>query len=119
MTYGSPTTRMPASFARCKQPVKPTTHCWDLQILAHAAFVPGWVGRRDDAADRIRAARTYARRGPASAEFLAWLDAVEAECETISGHTREALRLVQHAEETLAAGSQYASPDWFKLLPPR
>ena len=33
-------------------------------ILAHAAFIPGWVGRRDDAADRIRAARTYARRGP-------------------------------------------------------
>jgi hypothetical protein len=30
------------------------------------------------------AARTYVRRGPASAEFLAWLDAVEAECETIS-----------------------------------
>ena len=33
-------------------------------ILARAAFIPGWVGRRDDAADRIRAARTYARRGP-------------------------------------------------------
>ena len=67
-------------------------------ILAHAAFIPGWVGRRDEAADRMRAARTYARRGPASAEFLAWLDAVEAECETISGHTREALRLIEHAE---------------------
>ena len=64
-------------------------------ILAHAAFIPGWVGRRDEAADRMRAARTYARRGPASAEFLAWLDAVEAECETISGHTREALRLIE------------------------
>jgi len=87
-------------------------------ILAHAAFVPGWVGRRDDAADRIRAARTYARRGPASAEFLAWLDAVEAECETISGHTREALRLIQHAEETVAEGSQYASPDWFTWFSP-
>ena len=36
-------------------------------ILAHAAFIPGWVGHRDDAADRIRAARTYARRAPASA----------------------------------------------------
>jgi hypothetical protein len=59
-------------------------------ILAHAAFLPGWVGRRDETADRMRASRTYARRGPASAEFLAWLDAVEAECETISSHTREA-----------------------------
>ena len=67
-------------------------------ILAHAAFIPGWVSRRDETADRMRAARTYARRGPASAEFLAWLDAVEAECETISGHTREALRLIEHAE---------------------
>jgi hypothetical protein len=87
-------------------------------ILAHAAFIPGWVGRRDDAADRIRAARTYARRGPASAEFLAWLDAVEAECETISGHTREALRLIGQAESVLAEGSQYASPDWFTWFSP-
>jgi hypothetical protein len=66
----------------------------------------------------MRAARTYARRGPASAEFLAWLDAVEAECETISGHTREALRLIEHAESLLAAGSQYASPDWFTWFSP-
>ena len=73
-------------------------------ILDHAAFIPGWVGRRDETADRMRAARTCARRGPASADFLAWLDAVEAECETISGHTREALWLIGHAEEILAAG---------------
>ena len=59
-------------------------------ILAHAAFVPGWAGHGDEYADRMRAARTYARRAPASAEFLAWPDAVEAECETISGHPREA-----------------------------
>ena len=87
-------------------------------ILAHAAFIPGWVGRRDDAADRIRAARTYARRAPASAEFLAWLDAVEAEVDTISGHTREALRLISHAEDTLTDGNQYASPDWFTWFSP-
>ena len=66
----------------------------------------------------MRAARTYARRAPASAEFLAWLDAVEAECETISGHTREALRLIGHAEDILAAGSQHASPDWFTWFSP-
>jgi hypothetical protein len=66
----------------------------------------------------MRAARTYARRGPASAEFLAWLGAVEAECETISGHTREALRLIEHGESLLAAGSQYASPDWFTWFSP-
>jgi hypothetical protein len=82
-------------------------------ILAHAAFVPGWAERSDEFADRMRAARTYARRAPASAEFLAWLDAVEAECETISGHTREALRLIGHAETILATGSEHASPDWF------
>ena len=87
-------------------------------ILAHAAFIPGWVGRRDETAERMRAARTYARRGPASAEFLAWLDAVEAECETISGHTREALRLIGHAEDILTAGSRYASPDWFTWFSP-
>lgn len=87
-------------------------------ILAHAAFIPGWAGRRDEYADRMRAARTYARRAPASAEFLAWLDAVEAECETISGHTREALRLIDHAESVLAAGSEHSPPDWFTWFSP-
>jgi hypothetical protein len=87
-------------------------------ILAHAAFIPGWVKQQEQSADRMRAARVYARRGPASAEFLAWLDAVEAECETISGHTREALRLIEHAESLLAAGNQYTSPDWFTWFSP-
>jgi hypothetical protein len=87
-------------------------------ILAHAAFVPGWAGRQDEYADRMRAARTYARRVPASAEFLAWLDAVEAECETISGHPREALRLIEHAESVLATGGEHASPDWFTWFSP-
>ena len=75
-------------------------------ILAHAAFVPGWARRSYEFADRMRAARTYARRAPASAEFLAWLDAVEAECETINGRAREALRLIEHAETILAAGER-------------
>ena len=87
-------------------------------ILAHAAFVPGWSKRSDEFADRMRAARTYARRAPASAEFLAWLDAVEAECETIGGRTREALRLIEHAETILDAGSEHASPDWFTWFSP-
>ncbi len=87
-------------------------------ILAHAAFVPGWASHRDDAAERMRAARTYARRAPASAEFLAWLDAVEAECETICGHTREALRLIEHGESVLATGNKHASPDWFTWFSP-
>ena len=86
--------------------------------LAHAAFAPGWAGRGDEYADGMRAARTYARRAPASAEFLAWLDAVEAECETISGHPREALRLIEHAESVLAAGNDHASPDWFTWFSP-
>jgi len=49
---------------------------------------------------------------------LAWLDAVEAECETISGQHREALRLIDHAEFLLATGSPYASPDWFTWFSP-
>jgi hypothetical protein len=87
-------------------------------ILAHAAFVPGWSERSDEFADRMRAARTYARRAPASVEFLAWLDAVEAECETTGGRTREALRLIEHAESVLAAGSEHASPHWFTWFSP-
>lgn len=35
-------------------------------ILAHTAFIPGWAGRRDEAAERMVAARTYARRGHAT-----------------------------------------------------
>jgi tetratricopeptide (TPR) repeat protein len=81
-------------------------------ILAHTAFIPGWAGRRDDAVERMQAARTYARRGPASAEMLAWLDAVEAECLTRCGDHRGALRLLQHAQEVLAEDGNHASPDW-------
>ncbi|MEU2130154.1 helix-turn-helix domain-containing protein [Streptomyces sp. NPDC018352] len=81
-------------------------------ILAHSAFIPAWAGERDAAVERMVAARTYARRGPASAEFLAWLDAVEAECETRCGNTRTALHLIGHAEDVLTAGTGHASPPW-------
>ncbi|WP_199487205.1 hypothetical protein [Actinomadura spongiicola] len=87
-------------------------------ILAHAAFIPGWDGRRDEAAERMRAARTYARRGAAPAEFLAWLDAVEAECETRCGHPREALRLINHAEHLLSEGTRQPAPEWFNWFSP-
>ncbi|WP_327241984.1 helix-turn-helix domain-containing protein [Streptomyces sp. NBC_01320] len=87
-------------------------------ILAHTAFIPGWDGRRDAAVERMVAARTYARRGPASAEFWAWLDAVEAECETRCGNTQTALHLIGHAEDTLAAGSEHASPAWMDWFTP-
>ena len=43
---------------------------------------------------------------------------MEAECETIGGRTREALRLIEHAETVLAAGSEHASPDWFTWFSP-
>jgi tetratricopeptide (TPR) repeat protein len=66
----------------------------------------------------MNAARTYARRGPASPEFRAWLDAVEAECETISGHTAEALRLINHAEHVLAGEVEESSPQWFNWFSP-
>ncbi|KIH98015.1 hypothetical protein LP52_15990 [Streptomonospora alba] len=87
-------------------------------ILAHAAFIPGWDGDREKAAERMRAARTYARRGQPSAEFLAWLDAVEAECETLCGYPREALRLINHAEAVLAEAGDEASPEWFNWFSP-
>lgn len=87
-------------------------------ILAHAAFVPGWADRREESAERMRAARTYARRAPASAQFLAWLDAVEAECETRCGHTREALRLIANGEDILSEGNDHTDPDWFDWFSP-
>ena len=87
-------------------------------VLAHTAFIPGWAGDRDDAVERMVAARTYARRGPASAELLAWLDAVEAECETRCGNTRTALHLIRHAEDVLASGNEHASPEWLDWFTP-
>jgi tetratricopeptide (TPR) repeat protein len=87
-------------------------------ILAHAAFIPGWAKDQEQMAERMRAARVYARRGPASAEFLAWLDTVEAECETICGNTRAALQLIGHAEGVLAAGGEHQSPEWFTWFSP-
>lgn len=87
-------------------------------VLAHTAFIPAWTGDRDAAVERMVAARTYARRGPASAELLAWFDAVEAECETRCGNTRTALHLIGHAEDVLAAGAEHASPDWLDWFSP-
>ncbi|WP_327403810.1 helix-turn-helix transcriptional regulator [Streptomyces sp. NBC_01288] len=87
-------------------------------ILAHTAFIPAWEGDRDRAVERMVAARTYARRGTASAELLAWLDAVEAECETRCGNTRTALHLIGHAEDILSAGSEHQSPDWLDWFSP-
>jgi len=87
-------------------------------VLAHTAFIPAWAGDREAAVERMVAARTYARRGPASAELLAWLDAVEAECETRCGHTRTALHLIGHAEGVLAEGSEHESPEWLDWFSP-
>ncbi|MFC8859344.1 helix-turn-helix domain-containing protein [[Kitasatospora] papulosa] len=88
-------------------------------ILAHTAFIPAWEGRRDDAVQRLVAARTYARRGSAPALLLAWLDAVEAECETRAGNTRTALHLIRHAEDLLADDDDQAqAPEWLDWFSP-
>lgn len=87
-------------------------------VLAHTAFIPAWRADRDIAVERMVAARTYARRGPASAELLAWLDAVEAECETRCGNTRTALHLIRHAEDLLGAGSEHETPEWLDWFSP-
>ncbi|UUU30796.1 helix-turn-helix domain-containing protein [Streptomyces sp. CA-210063] len=87
-------------------------------VLAHSAFIPGWAGDRDAAVERLIAARAHARRGPASAELLAWLDAVEAECETRCGDARTALNLIGHAEDVLARGGEHRSPEWLDWFSP-
>ncbi|RLU81148.1 transcriptional regulator [Streptomyces griseocarneus] len=87
-------------------------HLMGCAILAHRAFIPAWEQRREEAAEQLTAARVYARRGPASADLLAWLDAVEAECETRCGNLRTALHLIGHAEDVVAAGAEHSSPEW-------
>ncbi|GAB2599490.1 hypothetical protein GCM10027168_35650 [Streptomyces capparidis] len=87
-------------------------------ILAHTAFIPGWAGRKDDVAERMSAARSYARRGAAPALMWAWLDAVEAECQTRCGDTRTALRLIANAEARLAEGAEEHCPPWMDWFTP-
>ncbi|SDT74468.1 hypothetical protein [Actinoplanes derwentensis] len=82
-------------------------------ILAHAAFIPGWANHPAETANRLRAARTYARRGSASAEFVAWIYAVEAECHTRCGQPGEALAAIASAEAALASEDESRSPEWF------
>ena len=88
-------------------------------ILGHAAFLPGWEGDRDGAAERLLAARAYARRAAAPALFIAWLDAVEAECLTRCGDTAGALGVLARAESSLATADPGALPpwmDWFSAV---
>lgn len=90
-------------------------------VLAHMAFIPAFSGeakRADDARDKIRAARAFARRASASPELLAWLDAVEAEVETRFGNTRKALQLIHHAEDIFATEEPRPSPAWLDWFSP-
>jgi hypothetical protein len=90
-------------------------------ILAHMAFIPAFSGdpaRAEEARDKIRAARTFARRGSAPPEMLAWIDAVEAEAETRFGDTRKALQLIHHAEEIFATEAPHPAPPWLDWFSP-
>ncbi len=84
-------------------------------VLGHAAFVPGWAGRREEMTERVSAARAYARRGDAPALFHAWLDAVEAECLTRCSDATSALAVLSTAESRIAdtADPLPAWMDWF------
>jgi len=84
-------------------------------ILAHGAFIPGWTGDHEAMVERMAGARAMARRAsePVSAAMLAWLDCVEAECETRCGNVRTALHLLGHAEDILAEANDDGDPDWF------
>jgi hypothetical protein len=90
-------------------------------VLAHMAFIPAFSGdmkRADEARDKIRAARTFARRASAPPEMLAWIDAVEAEAETRFGDTRKALQLIHHAEEIFATETPRPLPAWLDWFSP-
>ena len=90
-------------------------------VLAHMAFIPAFSGdkkRAEEARDKMRAARAFARRGPASPEMLAWLDAVEAEVETRFGNTRKALQLIHHGEDIFATEEPRPSPPWLDWFSP-
>ncbi|MGY0500637.1 helix-turn-helix transcriptional regulator [Nocardia sp. FBN12] len=92
-------------------------------VLAHMAFVPAFSGeakRAEEARERVRAARAFARRGNGNHELTAWLDAVEAEVETRFGNTRQALSLIRHAEQSYALHDpqEQPSPQWLDWFSP-
>lgn len=90
-------------------------------VLAHMVFIPAFSGnprRADEARDKMRAARTFARRAAAPPEMLAWLDAVEAEAETRFGDTRKALALIRHAEDIFATAESGPVPAWLDWFSP-
>ncbi|MCC3312442.1 hypothetical protein [Nocardia africana] len=92
-------------------------------VLAHMAFIPAFSGdvkRAEEARERIRAARAFARRGNGNHELMAWLDAVEAEVETRFGDTRQALKLIRHAEQSYAQHDSHEmpSPEWLDWFSP-
>ncbi|AOS94787.1 hypothetical protein AN480_27225 (plasmid) [Mycobacterium intracellulare subsp. chimaera] len=88
-------------------------------VLAHMAFAPAFSGdptRSDEARDRIRAARAFAKRAGDPATLIAWLDAVDAEVETRVGNVGSALRLIRHAEEIYNPDDP--TPDWLDWFSP-
>jgi hypothetical protein len=90
-------------------------------VLAHMVFLPAFSGdsrRAEEARDKIRAARTFARRASAPPEMLAWLDAVEAEMETRFGDTHKALQLISHAEEIYVTQEPRPLPAWLDWVSP-
>lgn len=92
-------------------------------VLAHMAFIPAFSGeakRAEEARERVRAARAFARRGNGNHELTAWLDAVEAEVETRFGNTRQALSLIRHAEQSYAQHDpqEMPSPEWLDWFSP-
>ena len=90
-------------------------------VLAHMAFIPAFSGdsrRVEEARDKVRAARTFARRASAPPEMLAWLDAVEAEVETRFGDARKALQVIRHAEEIYATQEPRPLPAWLDWFSP-
>lgn len=90
-------------------------------VLAHMVFLPAFSGdkrRADEARDKMRAARTFARRAEAPPEMLAWLDAVEAEAETRFGNTRKALQLIRHAEDIFDSEEPRPVPAWMDWFSP-
>jgi tetratricopeptide (TPR) repeat protein len=90
-------------------------------VIAHMAFIPAFSGipdRVEEAREKIRAARVFARRGPAYPEMLAWLDAAEAEIETRFGNTRKALQLIHHAEDIFEGEESRRSPAWLDWFSP-
>jgi hypothetical protein len=84
-------------------------------VLAHRAFVPGFAGDGESAADFLGAAQAHARYG-AGPLLRSWLHCVDAEISARTGRADASLERIRAAEYALTSSG--TDPEWLDYFNP-